>query len=314
MSDLTTLAIQVLFGILFLWAVWVAIRDRDALARDVALVIAPIAFLLAMGVIGDLVTLPPWFGLVTTVFLLAQPVFSLKLVSDIRGLPSWLLPGAVLAVVLASVAIVLTSGAITAVLAGIGVFVITEVVAAAYLAGEARKRSGAARIRLVIAAVATGAVAASLLTIGASAAGPDAAAAFGVVASSHGPARGRRLLGRLPAAARPPAVLAEHGRLRAQRTAPGRRARNPELRTVGRAGDDRRPAHRCGDGDRPSGTMTASGSWRARTTRSRVGTFVSREARRASTKGDPFGPAMGDLLARTGRGSGRSCRSPRSTH
>ena len=36
--------------------------------------------------------LPSWFTLATTVFLLAQPVFSLKLVSDIRGLPAWLLP------------------------------------------------------------------------------------------------------------------------------------------------------------------------------------------------------------------------------
>ncbi len=176
MNDLASGVIDVLFGVLFLWAVWVAIRDRDVLAADVALVIAPIAVLLAMGVVGDLVKLPPWVGLATTVFLLAQPVFSLKLVSDIRGLPRWLLPGAIGAVGLVSVAIVLTSS-IPAVLAGIGIFVVTELVAAAYLVAEARNRSGAARIRLVIAAIATGAVAASLFAIGASAAGPDAAAA-----------------------------------------------------------------------------------------------------------------------------------------
>jgi hypothetical protein len=40
-----------------------------------------------MGLIGRVVALPEWSSLVTIVFLLAQPLFSLKLVSDIRGLP-----------------------------------------------------------------------------------------------------------------------------------------------------------------------------------------------------------------------------------
>jgi hypothetical protein len=85
MSDLTTYTIQILFGLLFLWSVWVAIRHRDALARDVALVFAPIALVMAISLLQLVFgTLPTWFGLATTVFLLAQPVFSLKLVSDRR--------------------------------------------------------------------------------------------------------------------------------------------------------------------------------------------------------------------------------------
>jgi signal transduction histidine kinase/CheY-like chemotaxis protein len=184
MSDPTTFVIQVLFGLLFLWAVWVAVRDRDVLARDVALVIAPIAVLLAMGVVRDLVELPRWFGMVTLVFLLAQPVFGLKLVSDIRGVPGWLLPAAVAAVALVSIAVVVTAGSPLALLAGIGVFGFTELLAAGYLAAEARKRSGAARIRLIIAAFATAALAAALLSTIVSAAGPDAAAAAGVAIRS----------------------------------------------------------------------------------------------------------------------------------
>ncbi len=176
MADLPILVLQVLFGLLFLWAVWVAIRDRDVLARDVALVIAPITALLATNVLGDLFgTLPTWVSFASTIFLLTQPVFSLKLVSDVRGLPAWLLPLAAGAAALTSVLIVLNDDA-TAVLGGIAVFVITELVAAGYLAAEARRRSGAARVRLALAALATAAVAASLLMIGASAAGPEVTA------------------------------------------------------------------------------------------------------------------------------------------
>jgi signal transduction histidine kinase/CheY-like chemotaxis protein len=181
MADPTSFAIQALFGLLFIWAVWVAIRDRDILARDVALVFAPIGVLLIVGVTRQIVgVLPSWFSLATAVFLLAQPVFSLKLVSDIRALPAWLLPGAAAAVAIETVLIILTGGAPLVSIAAMGVFVITEFVAAAYLAIEARHRSGAARIRLVVASIATAAVAVGLLTIGASAAGPNAAVAAGI--------------------------------------------------------------------------------------------------------------------------------------
>ena len=181
MSDPTTIAIQVLFGLLFLWAVWVAIRHRDVLARDVALVFAPIALLLGATALRQVVgTLPTWFGFASLVFLLAQPTFSLKLVSDIRGLPGWLLPLATGAVAVSSVLIVVTAGAPPVTLSAIAIFVVTELAAAGYLAVEASRRSGAARVRLAVAAVATAAVAVSLLTTGLAAAGPDAAAAAGV--------------------------------------------------------------------------------------------------------------------------------------
>jgi signal transduction histidine kinase/DNA-binding response OmpR family regulator len=180
MDDPAISAIQVLFGLLFVWSVWVAIRHRDVLARDVALVLAPIAVILASGPLGDAIGgLPHWFGLATTVFLLAQPLFSLKLVADIRGLPPRSLALATAAVVVCSAAIVITNS-IPATLVGIAVFVLSELVAAAYLAKEARRRSGAARVRLTLAALATAAVAGSLLTLGVSTAGPEAQAAAGV--------------------------------------------------------------------------------------------------------------------------------------
>jgi signal transduction histidine kinase/CheY-like chemotaxis protein len=179
MSDPTTLALQVLFGLLFLWSVWVAVRHRDVLARDVALVFAPFAVVLASGFVHQAVgSLPTWFTLATTILLLAQPVFSLKLASDIREVPTWLVPLAVVAVAIESVLIVLTASAPSVLLSAIGVFVIMELVASGYLAVEARRRSGAARVRLAVAAVATAAVAIVLLASGL--AGSGAAAGVGV--------------------------------------------------------------------------------------------------------------------------------------
>jgi signal transduction histidine kinase/CheY-like chemotaxis protein len=181
MDDPAIFAVQVLFGALFVWALWVAVRNRDVLARDVALVLAPIALILGAGPLkAALGGLPAWFGLATTVLLLAQPLFSLKLVSDIRGLPSWLLPLATGVVAVCAAAIILISS-IPATLVGIGAFVVTELIAAGYLAKEARHRSGAACVRLALAALATAALAIALLTAGVAAAGPDAAAASTIV-------------------------------------------------------------------------------------------------------------------------------------
>ncbi len=181
MTDLPSITIQLLFGLLFLWAVWVAIRRRDVLARDVALVFAPIALLLGVGILGTLVgPLPTWVGFVSVVFLLAQPIFSLKLVSDVRTIPQWLLPVAVAAVAVGAALVVATKGAPLVSLGIVAVFVVTELIAAGYLAADARRRSGAARIRLAVAALATAAVAVTVLTIVAAAATPDAAAATGV--------------------------------------------------------------------------------------------------------------------------------------
>jgi signal transduction histidine kinase/CheY-like chemotaxis protein len=177
MEVVLTIATEVLFGLLFLWAAWVAVRRHDALARDVVLVFTPITLLLAAGVVRQVVgPLPGWVSAVTTLFLLAQPVFSVKLVSDIRVLPRGTVKLAAAAFVASAVALVLGAREFPALVyvAAIAVFIVTELVAAAYLIAEAAGRSGAARIRLVVAAVATAAVAACLFAIGLVAAAPEA--------------------------------------------------------------------------------------------------------------------------------------------
>ena len=179
MPDFLTLAVEGLFGALFAWAVWRAFHDRNVLALDVALVFAPIALVLAMSVVRQAFgNLPPWLGVAATVLLLAQPLFSLKLVSDIRRLPRLLMPIATAASLLGSAAFVLSAPPrpIAIGLGMIAVFVVTDLLAAAYLAIEARRRSGAAGVRLGVAALATAAVAGTLVASGAAAAGPEIAA------------------------------------------------------------------------------------------------------------------------------------------
>ncbi|HSK52108.1 MAG TPA: ATP-binding protein, partial [Clostridia bacterium] len=181
MPDLTLLVVELLFGLLFGWAVWTAIRRRSVLARDVALVFAPLAALLGSSGLtallraleGPAARLPGWITIPVLVLLLLQPVFSLKLVSDLRSLPSWLLPA-----VLAAVTI---TGGLTlatlpepeplAVLAAVGVFFGGQAIAAAYLFDAARARSGGARVRLGLAAGATAGVGLALFVLGLGTAG-----------------------------------------------------------------------------------------------------------------------------------------------
>jgi signal transduction histidine kinase/CheY-like chemotaxis protein len=184
MPDLVVLVAEILFGLLFAWAVVVAVQRRDAIARDVALVFAPLAVLFVTQVARQVLgPLPSAVTLGATILLLAQPVFSLKLVADIRAIPAWLVPTAIVAFTI-STAVILVTGtplSIAVALGAIGVFVVTELVAAAYLALEAGRRHGSVRFRLALAAVATAAVAGALLTSGASAAGDSVAAAATVV-------------------------------------------------------------------------------------------------------------------------------------
>ncbi|MGP1674437.1 MAG: response regulator, partial [Candidatus Limnocylindrales bacterium] len=173
--DLVTVTTQVLFVLLFVWAVWMAVRRHDALARDVALVFAPIAVVQATGVLRSWVgPLPFWVSAGTIILLLAQPVFSLKLVSDIRTLPRGLLAVASGAFVITSAWLLATMGEVAlAYVAAALVFVLTELVAAAYFAIEARRRTGAARVRLAVAALATAGVALAIFAIGVAIAAPQ---------------------------------------------------------------------------------------------------------------------------------------------
>ena len=177
MPDLVLLAVEMLFGVLFAWALWAAFSQRSVLARDVTLVFTPLAALLGTTFVTQVaeaignrdVTLPLWLTVPTILLLTAQPVFSLKLIADLRPLPRWLLPGTLGAVIVTGALLVATlpEPPAAALLAVVGVFVAGQVLAAGYLADEARHRSGGARIRLLLAAASTAAIGVALFVLGA---------------------------------------------------------------------------------------------------------------------------------------------------
>lgn len=172
MPDLVILVVEVQFALLFAISLWHAIHNRHALAWDVTLVFLPIVVLFAVQLADDLAgPLPQWLRTTGSAALLAQPVFSLKLVADLRAIPRWILPAAIAAAVAAAALLFATAGQgnLAVTLAGLGVFIATEAVAAGYLALEARGRVGSARIRLAVAAIATGSLALVLLVAAAGA-------------------------------------------------------------------------------------------------------------------------------------------------
>jgi signal transduction histidine kinase/DNA-binding response OmpR family regulator len=175
---------ELLFALVFVGALITFIRGRDPLAIDLTLIFSGLAlvfvFQLLRAAIGEL---PPLIAAPAIALLLAQPFFTLRLVSRIRSLPRWLLPAAGIAYLVTmtgalALAVVDRESPLLppTVLALIVVFGITDLAAAGYLVAEAIRRTGAARIRLAVAAIATAGLAVAILAAGAiSAVTPDTA-------------------------------------------------------------------------------------------------------------------------------------------
>jgi signal transduction histidine kinase/CheY-like chemotaxis protein len=167
------------FAVLFAAALWTALRKRDPLARDLCLVFSPLAATFAAQIwtlaVGPL-ALP--VAAVLIIVILAQPVLTLRLVADVRHIPRWLLPVSAIAVAVTAAPIVLViaqnqpagNPANTlppiAIVGGVAVYFLLEAIAAGYLAVEARRRRGSARVRLAIAALATAALGLAILAAG----------------------------------------------------------------------------------------------------------------------------------------------------
>ena len=182
--DPVTLFAELLFALVFLGALITFVRGRDPLAIDLTLIFSGLALVfvlqLVRAAVGELPALlsAPAIGL-----LLAQPFFTLRLVSRIRSLPRWLLPAAGIAylvTVIGALALVVVDRKSPllppTVIALIGVFGLTDFIAAGYLVAEAIRRTGAARIRLAVAAIATAGLAVAIFAASAiSAVSPDTA-------------------------------------------------------------------------------------------------------------------------------------------
>jgi signal transduction histidine kinase/ActR/RegA family two-component response regulator len=180
-----TLIVELLFAALFVATLVSYVRRRDALSRDVMLIFASLAGLFLVAGVGALVgTLPgPIIG-VAFALLLAQPLFTLRLADRLHPVAAPVPVAATLAWAVTSLPmLVLPIRQVPLlIVAGLAVFAVTHVVAAVYLAVEARRRFGAARWRLAAAATAGLLMALALGVSSAGDAGSNLGRIFGLVA------------------------------------------------------------------------------------------------------------------------------------
>jgi protein-histidine pros-kinase len=161
---LLELAFFVLFGVTFVrWR-----RRRTALDRDVLLSFAPMAFLFTISIVIALAPALRPINVLSAAVLFAQPWLILRLVGHFRELPRWLPPIAFGFAVLATILnTVLTSRVLGVLIIDVGGFVLLELIAAAAMWAESRRRIGVARWRLAVTALATASFALTILVSGA---------------------------------------------------------------------------------------------------------------------------------------------------
>ncbi|MDQ4007029.1 MAG: hypothetical protein M3211_02895, partial [Actinomycetota bacterium] len=161
--------IALLFVLLFAHALRSFVHRHDPLAGEVTLLFGAMTGLFVLSLSGRLLesapTLSAVVSAVSAAVLLLVPLLTLRLVSRFRPLPAWLLPAAALLYVVSTLPVVLSSRPLPdwVTWEAVVAFAATEVVAAGYFALEGGDRSGAARIRLYVAAVATALFAAALV-------------------------------------------------------------------------------------------------------------------------------------------------------
>ncbi len=165
--DLFTLLLELAFFVLFgvTFARWW--RRRTSLDRDVLLSFAPMAFLFTISILVALVPDLRPVSIVSAAVLFAQPWLTLRLVRHFRDMSRWLPPLALGFAVLGTILNATLTGRVLPVLAfNVGGFVLLELVAAAAMWAESRRRIGVARWRLAVTALAAAAFAATILVAG----------------------------------------------------------------------------------------------------------------------------------------------------
>ena len=169
MDEAFTLAIEVLFGLLFAGALITWLRRRDTLSRDVTLIFSGLTFLFVLDLVGrTLGPAPKWVTVLAALLLLAQPALTLRLLANAGLVRRAVVVIAFAAFLVTTVPLLLLPPPlpIPLVFGALAVFFVTEGTAAVALGRESWRRRGAARMRLAVGAVATALFGLALLFAG----------------------------------------------------------------------------------------------------------------------------------------------------
>jgi signal transduction histidine kinase/CheY-like chemotaxis protein len=186
LDTLITVTIEVLFAVVLIASLIDWLRRRDVLSRDVVSIFAAVSALFVVQFVTLVFgTAPAWLSALVAAMILAQPFLTLRLAARLRPIPRAVPIVALIAYLTTAIPLVVLPRPIPVplTLLAVAVFALTEFVAAGYLFLEARRRTGAARFRLALAAAATALFASALLAAGAgTVAGSTAAALTRVIA------------------------------------------------------------------------------------------------------------------------------------
>jgi len=166
---MAVLAVTALYVMIFVWVSWSYLRRRDPLLRNVMWIFAVMALLFVLGVVRVLVEEPPRaVAAAASALLLAQPLLTLRLVSRLRSVPRRLQAAALTGWALSAVPVVAwpQPPPPPVIWLTVIVFFSVELVAAWLLGVEARRRGGAARVRLGFASAGTALFGVTLLIAG----------------------------------------------------------------------------------------------------------------------------------------------------
>jgi signal transduction histidine kinase/DNA-binding response OmpR family regulator len=172
--------LNLVLDLAYLAVLFVAIREYrrrpDSLRLAVIAVFASVTVVFGASTVGRVVpAIQTLTGVLAIVAMLAMPVFTLHLVRQFQAIPVRVMQLVVgLFVVLSVIAVAALGGLISGLGPGVtlavlilalGFFVVVELASAAGFAMEARRRTSASRVRLAIAALATGILGAAALVL-----------------------------------------------------------------------------------------------------------------------------------------------------
>jgi signal transduction histidine kinase/CheY-like chemotaxis protein len=179
------LFVEALFGMIFIRTLVAYVRQPTTLHRDVMVMFSAMAVLFSLAVARQLVGEPPELVRdLASALLLGQPFLTLRVVGRIRPVPRWFHRAALAGWLVSAAAVTAVPGDLPLPLVAVvvAVFVGTEMATAGFFARQARANTGASRVRLMMAAVATAVFAAAILAAGAGAGDERAAAVAGQLA------------------------------------------------------------------------------------------------------------------------------------